>query len=803
MAVLSSSEIEGLNTTAMQAAYPVRVDFMGVSEAVAASTAVTRVSPRGNESTMQQHLFSETGGTWYSKSNYFQTIRVYAPPEAHREVTGVTIHIGSTSHSVGAPEEGSEHWRAVAQKETDLPKSLSSILASGPTVYEYVPSPRQSPGTLAPGFGGILNYIGDFRLALWSLLWALLVVVPIALATPWIIDESAALGPVVVRWLGFLLGVSVVAATAGRFLNVSSMPLEFVNPAGRVSSALSISFVVILLGAIASHRQPLELWPSQSTDSRKNLFILALITAVGFFLRVIDLDSLMRVDMYNLSAALSLHDTGGFSYPRNVDLTKTLGLLFDWFDRSIETAKIPFLIAGTLTIPLVYTLGRFVSDRLAMLSAAVFALAPNHIAMAGHVREYSINLTIGTLFLICLFATYKKLSHHRVLFPIAFLGVLGSGFGIVLVYSAAANNGTVPAVAQAGAFASLPLVLHYISRHFRALMVPAILIAVALFALGFSFLYAFGPFSREILFQPSFVRAYLNPLSLDSMQTFSMAAVSTFSIGGLLLAPLVLRGRSPYLDAIMLAFWGTLVVYSLKLTAGGSDRYLYHVAALHNVLLAAGVLAIFSLLSRRFLKSKIAGIGGLLLLLVLVNPVNSVQGALNSVPNYTDLRRPTGLSGGDYYKHLAEEMRQYGADTATPIVEAGSPPYLSSIVFDRRFTRRWYAEGDIPHETGAGIYPVKWRHGADQSLEAFRDNAEGLLVTDEYVLFPVGKDFRLGDIDFTYEAVLPHPHDPFTAYILYRWSVTGPDLRAIGSLSDSPGILAEGSAKPAGSTQND
>lgn len=803
LSVLSSSEVEGLTTTGMQAAFPVRVELIGLSETVAAQSAVTRVSPRGNESTMQQHLFSQTGAVWYSRSNYFGTIRIYVPDEGHREITGVTIRRGTTVHSVAAPSEESSRWRVVPHGETDLPTSLSSIWTNDLTVYGYVPSPSEAPGTIVPHFDGIFNYIGDIRLAAWSLLWAILVWVPIALANPRMLGKRATSRALLVRSLGLLLCVTAFGATVARFLNVSPMPLRFVDPAGLVSSALSMSFVVILFGSIVCHHQPAELRANRSNRPRNDVLALVLITAVGFVLRTMDLDSLMRVDMYNLSAALSLHDTGTFSYTRNTDLTKTLSFLFQQFGRSVQVGKIPFLMAGTLTIPLIYALASFISRRIALFSAAIFALAPNHIAMAGHVREYSINLALGTLFLISLFVTYRRLSSHKFFFPLALIGVLGTGFALTHLYSAVANNGTVLSVAQAAAFASLALVLHYISQHFRAFLAPAMLIAVVLFAIGFSFVHVFGPFSRGLLVQSSFVRAYLNPLSLDSMQTFSMAAVSTVSIGGLLLAPSIISNRSPYVDAASVAFWGTLVVYSLKLDAGGADRYLYHVAGLHSLLLAAGLLIAFTQFQPHLTTSRIARIGGLLLLLTLVNPVNSTQAAFNIVPSYTDLRRPTGLSGGGYYRQLAQRMREFGADDESSIIEAGAPPYLASIVFNRPFTRRWYAEGGTPHEIGEGIYPVKWRHGADHSLDAFRHNAKGLLLTDEYTLFPVGHSFRLGDIEFSYKAILPHPHDPFEAFTLYGWSVTGPDLRALGRLSENPRNLPETRDKSADSVQND
>ncbi|NBC30683.1 MAG: hypothetical protein GVY29_11925, partial [Spirochaetes bacterium] len=580
LAVFSSSEIEGVPSVALQAAFPVRVDVQGMSVDGAASSAVTRLSPRGNESTMQRYALATDGGTWYSANNYFRSIRLYLSQKALREIDGVAVHFGNQSLSTGPPDHEASSWRRVSWEEVDLPKSLGPYVDEESVVYELVPRVQLSARTVLPVIGDATNYVGDLRLAFWSIVFAATLVGPIAILV--IYSHARKMGEAaILKYVVLLVGVTVGSVTLLQFLSVSKMPLQYVQPAVLVSSGVSLSLILFLLWrsrTIGVSERPY----ASSRTQRKGLTIeiaaLAALTATGLLLRVADLDSLMRVDMYNLSAALSLHDTGAFLYERNIDLSRSLAFLFDRFGRSLEVAKIPFVVAGSLTIPVIYFIARYVSRLVAILSAAIFAIAPNHIAMAGHVREYSVNLFVGSLAILFLFSVHRRFSKRpQIYIPLIALSLLAILLGVT-VYSQAVNNGTIRAVVQLCVFIVLPLLLHHIADSFPRLLFPAALIAFVLFAVGFFMLDRLGPFAEGITLQSSFPRAYLDPNALDTMHTFSLAAVPALFIAGLLLLPLVRSRRSPYLDALGFGFGATLVVYSLKLSAGGADRYLYHTA---------------------------------------------------------------------------------------------------------------------------------------------------------------------------------------------------------------------------------
>lgn len=781
-ALLTSVSTKHLNHAGTQAVHPLRVELSGLSRAAASRSAVTRISPRGNETSIE-HRFADGGTSWHIPNEYVTALRVYLSGSAQNQLQGVRIEMGR-QHILTDHPAGSDLWEPVPADDSALPPDLDSFVAPDAAVFELSPEVFDSAWTVLPTLSRVFNYVGDLRLAVWSFLWALFVVAPVSCAA--LVRRNGAPlkeAPVVSSFV-VAVAVLIVAATVFRFVNPPGATAGYVKPMALAGRALSLSLLILLVSRAHERHlaSPMTRGSSFYRSHRVEILIVTLITAVGLLLRLVNLPALMRSDMYNLAAALSLHDSGSFSYLRNLDLTRTVAGLMDVLGRSISVSKIPFVAAGTLTIPLVYLLGRFVSPMLGVAAAVLFALGPNHIAMTAHVREYTVNLLIGSVLALVEFGLYKRFADRRLLFVPLFVGTLAVLFSLVLIYSNAVNNVTVLAVLQSGAFLAVPLVLHYISRHFPRLTRPLLIAAGVVFVVGFIVVHRFGPFTSGLILETDYLLSYLNPLAGKTMQTFSHAAVSPLFVVGLMVLPFITGKRSPYMDAALLAFWGTMILYVLKLDEGGSDRYLYHVTVLHALLLAGGLLWLYRALCRT-VPWRLAGrIGAILLLLVIVNPVNSVQSAFGLVPNAQDTRRPVGPAGGDYYRDVAAFMRNQGLTQESAVIEATSRPYLASLALDRRFTRRWHSSRGPSYDVGEGIYvmrPIK--HEVDQSAEAFAEHQSGFLISDKYRMVPP-KDFRLGDVDFSYQGSLPHPNGRGSGFVLHRWEVEGPDRPALGDL---------------------
>jgi len=761
----------------MQAVYPVRVELKGLSRAAAARSAVTRISPTGTESDMQNR-FAGSGNEWGEPNQYFAGIRVYLSELARHQLSSVVIDLGRKRIETEHPAVSSL-WKAVSQPRTQIPEDLEPLVDPAAVAYEFTPPSEFSSPSVLPVISGAFNYLGDIRLSLWSLLWAFLVVFPTVFAL-WL------------RGTGESKGVGLTVLQAATILIVAGTTLRFIDPARAfavnlgffevVPAALSISLIVFIIASapMNAHR---PLTPSRFVSPyRHEALVVMLIMVLGLVLRVVDLDAIMRSDMYNLAAGFSLHETGEYSYGRNRDLTHMVAALSDVFGPSVAGSKIPFIIAGTITIPLAYVIGKRVSPYVGALTALLFALGPNHIAVAGHVREYSINLLIGTAITAVQFLLYRQYSHRRNAFLPLLFGFSALMFGAVYVYSLNVGNVTVPAVIQSGSFVLIAFTLHFIAHQVPKLLKPLLVATAVAFIFGLAVIHNFGPFTRGFVFESDFYLSYLNPLADKTMQTFSLAAVSPAFVIGLLILPHFSRRRSPYYDAALLAFWGTFLLYSFKLEAGGSDRYLYHVTIFYALLLTGGLLWLVRGIASRISSSRTKWLFVAFIVAVMVNPVNTVQSALGAVPSSADPRRPSGSSGGDYYRQLADFMTEQGVSRNSAVVDATGRPYLTSLVLERPFTSQWESTLGRTYDVGDNVYVIRMsKHETDQSDQALREHESGFLVTDKYHLVPPN-DFRFGDISFAYLGSVDDLYRAGSGFLLHQWKAKGPDAFAFGPL---------------------
>lgn len=785
--MLASFSSQLLKRPGTRAAYPIEVQLKGLSEETVYRSAVTRISPRGNETPMN-HRFVGNGDSWYVNNEYFRTVRVYLTSEASDKLSGILIDVGGRQRITQYPGV-SPHWKRVDQSKAHLPGDLQPHVEANPAVFEYVPKSNEFAWTVLPPFSKVLNYIGDLRLAFWSLLWASLVVIPTAFAVS-ARNGWARISGSTIAW--FMTAVSFVVATATivRFTSPNGAFEAHVEPMAVVARALSLALLLVIAIRAGTSQTGLGKGSETGPAHRSQFVPVAAITLGGLILRSLDLDSILRVDLFNLSSAFSLYDTGGFVYMRNVDITKGVAALMQLLGRSVEVAKIPFVAAGTIAIPLVYLLGRFVTPTVGLVAAALVAIDPYQIGVSGFIREYPVTLLVAIVIALAQFGVYRRFSASRVLFLPILVAVSGVFSAAVLFYAEVANNGTVVAALQSSMLVTVALVLHFIGRHFPSLFRPVTAAVLLLMIVGFSVVHNYGPFSQGFHLRPELFRAHFDPMSSRTMHTFSLAAVSKFFVVALCIYPFMSKKRSPYLDAILLSFWGTLLLFTLKLDAGDAGRYLHHVSAFQAVLFAGGLVWLFQMLKTSIPRRPARWTATVLLFLVIVNPINSIQSALNLVPNARDIRTPTDLSSGNSYEELVEFMRMHGVDSTSPLIEAARTPDSASILLNRRFTRRKTNRGRNWKDIGEGIYPIRWnvledsveaensntlKDYADHSIEAFQNHDSGYLITDRYRMFPPS-DFQMEDVVFRYLGSTPHPYNPEVGFVLYRWSVRGPRL---------------------------
>ncbi|MFP4644708.1 MAG: hypothetical protein ACLFM0_10165, partial [Spirochaetales bacterium] len=533
-AVLASSEVNGWFSYGLQAAHPVEIRIDGLEREAAYRVHVSRVSPRGNAEPMT-HRFAGDGLSWHAANNYFGTVGIEMPREAVSDIDAVVIHIGAIAIETGNPL-ASPRWRELGESQQE-----------GYARYQFVPSAEERPFTVLPVFEDVLNYVGDVTLAFWALFWAILVVAPpaaIFLVSRTNEQAASRMGRGIV--VACIVAIGVV--TAAQFVAPPSARNAAVFPVREVGTALSLAALLSLL--IRSQAGSLAQWEPDRPDERwSQRWILPAIVLIGLALRLGDLDSLMQVDTYNVSAALALADTGEFAYDRNLDITHAVALLTEAFGRSLASARIPFIVAGVATIPLVYAIGAHVSTRVGAIAALLFAISPHHIAVANYIREYPVNLLVGQLIVLLLFCLFSRYRKRRWLFyPVFVLGVAGA-FAAVYVYSEAVSNRTIPSVLQMNAFLAVPLLLHHIRENHRKALLPSVVLAALVLLAGFSVVHRLGPFSPGLVLDSGFLHVYFDPFIMRPMQWFSLSAISAIAPALLTLLPFLGRRRNPYLDA--------------------------------------------------------------------------------------------------------------------------------------------------------------------------------------------------------------------------------------------------------------
>ena len=187
----------------------------------------------------------------------------------------------------------------------------------------------------------------------------------------------------------------------------------------------------------------------QPPTGRLLLAAVGALTLLGFAIRLANFDQSLLGDELSTYWIINGHSLGDVlsSVRSNDEITPPLYFILGWLSLKIgsdpEWVRLPSLLAGTATIPLVYMLGaRTVGRAAGLLAAAVFALSPFMIYYSDEARSYALMialLTASTLALLIAlesgrarwWAVYAAcscgalLSHYTCVFPLAAQFALG------------------------------------------------------------------------------------------------------------------------------------------------------------------------------------------------------------------------------------------------------------------------------------------------------------------------------------------------------------------------------------------
>jgi 4-amino-4-deoxy-L-arabinose transferase-like glycosyltransferase len=179
----------------------------------------------------------------------------------------------------------------------------------------------------------------------------------------------------------------------------------------------------------------------------EEILLLGGVTLIGFYLGLIYLLTVSpHVDEYStIWAAQQVIQRGlpllpsGFFYSQGLLFTYLDALFIGLFGFSEPVARVPSLLVGIVSIPLLYLVGkRFFSKQVGLLAAVLLALAPETIVWMGRARMYSLQtlLVLLALYYLGRGAIEGDVSRERYLFTLFFVLALFSQTVTVLLLPA-------------------------------------------------------------------------------------------------------------------------------------------------------------------------------------------------------------------------------------------------------------------------------------------------------------------------------------------------------------------------------
>jgi 4-amino-4-deoxy-L-arabinose transferase-like glycosyltransferase len=173
------------------------------------------------------------------------------------------------------------------------------------------------------------------------------------------------------------------------------------------------------------------------------LLAVAALTVAGFVLRALQFDQSLFADELSTYWIVHDHSLGEVlrSIRSNDEITPPLYFVLGWLSLKIgpdpEWVRLPSLIAGTATIPLLYALGaRTVGRRAGVVAAAVAALSPFLVYYSVEARSYALMIALLAASTVALLIALERrrarwwaayaacscaamLSHYTAAFPLA------------------------------------------------------------------------------------------------------------------------------------------------------------------------------------------------------------------------------------------------------------------------------------------------------------------------------------------------------------------------------------------------
>ncbi len=474
--------------------------------------------------------------------------------------------------------------------------------------------------------------------------------------------------------------------------------------------------------------------------------LLILILAISFSLRIYNADIISpgRDSLHHYIAAKSINDNGSTIYETLPYINHMLAFIFRTFGETLLLARLPFIIAGTLSIFFVYLLGKRISQTTGIVSAILFALCPWAIGLSRYVRDYSLNILYELIFITLIFYFPKNLKTKKNLITFTIMNII---IYAVLVIFARLQEGLTISIIIAlliatfiRIFAELELYkkiksMDIFSKEFNFLATASVfLLMLAILAIVF-----LGFDQRLTLtYQPKWFFFFLSESRLPVLW-YTMMQVPWYFILSLTLLPVFARNKDQYVWASFLIFYAYLIFFVFIAKPHTNllyARYIYPALPFFILLLGTSLTYLLQMSTRFAKTSKLKTLSIILVILFL--------GSTFSIKNTLFAADGTGSTENSDKQVISVPYRDY-TELISFLEQNNFSKNNIVIASELRMkdTLAWYFDFDFykgrnetsfntfRYDIADNIYIID-----DKSINVIKANDEGWIIRRDGDIFP-------------------------------------------------------------------
>ena len=461
--------------------------------------------------------------------------------------------------------------------------------------------------------------------------------------------------------------------------------------------------------------------------------ILFLILLTGFILRSWNLNYLQGSDNFNLLAAKNFANNNHFIYSRDLQLTYLVGFLFKIFGVSFVVAKTPFVIIGTISIFLIYALGKTINKKVGLLSAALLALSPFAIEQSSIIREYSEILMWSIITIYFLLNLYIKHGCAPKLFIKKYITYVSVISMFVYLYGYITNTGTFKSILCIIFFISIPIIFYFIKDNYQKLLPYYVLLTSLILIIFIKFInIPINLFSANFVYTPYWYKMFFDPMVQTPMQWFSFSQISVITITSIFLITALVKSRKVFI--LQFGFWSIVLLFIFKYYSPLGyyfSRYLYFVYPFYIVLFGFSIYLITILLKVLNAKKIIYIIFLAFLLSNVIIITNTTHAAVHDFSIWGDTnneRQPTDYGNRNSFLNVINLLKENGLTNKKAIVIQGEGNIFLTWYFNYPITGIYNGAKGDSYEIGDKVYMVDPANGINQLDIAINKYPSGYLL---------------------------------------------------------------------------